>query len=95
MYRSKLTVVNWLLETLFLVGIILLISPIARSANTAKAANVSPLSNIRFGPYPRMVYPVRVGISTHGSSNYVCLWEPGALFVDDKPVFCFACWSCL
>jgi peptidoglycan hydrolase-like amidase len=34
-----------------------------------------------------MVYPVRVGISTHGSSNYVCLWEPGALFVDDKPVF--------
>jgi hypothetical protein len=40
-----------------------------------------------FSPYPPMLYPVRIGIASRAPSSYICLWEPGIVFVDEKPQF--------
>ncbi len=85
---SRLLVLWQALGTLLAtLAIILIIDSAAKSANSAAAANSAIVPNIHFAPYPPMVYPMRVGISTRSGSNYVYLWETGALFVDEKPVF--------
>jgi hypothetical protein len=71
-------------------GVILVVGMVHNSVNATQAANTLALSSIHFGPYPPMIYPIRVGISTRSSSNYVFLWEGGALFVNEKPVFVLA-----
>ena len=52
-------------------------------------AKERPLT-VGFYPYPRMVTPVRVGIATRISQIHVAVWKPGAVFIDNKPVFALA-----
>lgn len=88
MNKSRLLVLGQVPRILISVFFITMIVVSAdNSANLALAANSAFVPNIHFAPYPPMIYPMRVGISTRSSSNYVYLWEPGAVFVDDKPVF--------
>ncbi len=48
---------------------------------------VETVSSIHFGPYPPMLYPVRIGLASRCNLCYVVVWYPGAVFVDGKPVF--------
>lgn len=61
-------------------------------AGAAKRAPVNTeydlLNRVNFPPYPpNMLYPIRVGISTHKASTRVAVWTPGAVFIDFKPIF--------
>lgn len=40
-----------------------------------------------FSPYPPMVHPIRIGIARRAAVTRVALWAPGAVFVDNKPIF--------
>lgn len=76
MNNSKLLILLFVLST-FLPGL----------AATSKSLASTALANIRFGPYPPYVYPIRVGIAPHTALTHIYLWQPGAIFVDEKPVF--------
>ncbi len=56
----------------------------------ANSSATGALSQIHFGPYPPIVYPIRVGLAPKSSSSWVIVWQPGAVFVDEKPVFSLA-----
>ncbi len=57
-----------------------------------KQASISSeaLSHIDFRPYPPLIHPVRLGLACRSASSYVVVWSPGAVFVDEKPVFALA-----
>ncbi len=58
----------------------------AKAARTTVAAEESaPVVNFR--PYPLMVNPVRIGIAKKAPVAHFAVWAPGALFVDNRPVF--------
>lgn len=57
-----------------------------KTGKTGKAeAETAPVVNFR--PYPLMVHPVRIGIARKAPVIHFAIWAPGALFVDDRPVF--------
>ncbi len=68
----------------FVLGIFLLVVLMVLKVH---AATSTPLSDIHFGPYPPIVYPMRVGLAPKSASSWVIVWQPGAVFVDEKPVF--------
>jgi len=59
---------------------------------SGKQASISSeaFSNIDFRPYPPLIHPVRIGLACRSASSYVVVWSPGAVFVDEKPVFALA-----
>lgn len=40
-----------------------------------------------FSPYPMMVYPVRIGVTNRAAAIRVAVYQPGAVFVDGRPIF--------
>lgn len=75
---------------LFLLALLLLLTnflPGLTASSKHSPSSGEDVSSIDFGPYPPMLYPVRVGLSTRCSLCYVVVWYPGAVFVDGKPVF--------
>lgn len=40
-----------------------------------------------FHPYPPMMHPVRVGLVRSAPSAKFAVWEPGAVFVNGRPIF--------
>ncbi|MBU6454471.1 MAG: SpoIID/LytB domain-containing protein [Cyanobacteria bacterium REEB67] len=42
---------------------------------------------IAFTPYPPMIYPTRIGLQTRVSNIRLVVWTPGAVFIDNRPVF--------
>lgn len=55
-------------------------------ATAAKGAAV-PQAIPAFSPYPIMLHPVRIGLSTKSQSIRVAIWNAGAVFVDGRPIF--------
>jgi stage II sporulation protein D len=53
----------------------------------ANKKTVSSNARISINPYPPMVNPVRIGISRKTSRAYFAIWSPGAIFVENIPVF--------
>lgn len=51
------------------------------------SAHSTALSHINFDPYPLMNYPIRIGLADRSVLSYIAVFYPGALFVDEKPVF--------
>ncbi len=56
----------------FTLAVILIVGGAAQSINSTQAADAGLAAKIRFGPYPPMVYPMRVGISTR-QQQQLCL----------------------
>jgi stage II sporulation protein D len=46
-----------------------------------------PSVSVSFSPYPRMVHPIRIGISRRAAVTRFAVWAPGAIFVDNNPIF--------
>jgi stage II sporulation protein D len=60
----------------------------ASPAGKAKAVRtVEEAPRVSFHPYPPMVHPIRIGIASQSGAVHFALWAPGALFVEDRPVF--------
>ena len=78
--RQRIFLFSCAIPVLALIGIRSLANPFC-------AAQAAQSIKTNFAPYPPMLYPLRVGIATRSNLNYAYLWETGALFVDDKPVF--------
>lgn len=57
----------------------------ARTTVAARAPNVG--RGAYFQPYPPMRYPIRVGLRKRVPEARFCVWEPGAIFVNNTPVF--------
>lgn len=57
----------------------------ARPIVVARAPNVS--RGTYFQPYPPMQYAIRVGLLKRVPVARFCVWEPGAIFVNNQPVF--------
>ncbi len=55
------------------------------SKQTRAAREAAP--SVSFPPYPPMVHPVRIGITSKSSVIHFAIWAPGALFIDDRPAF--------
>jgi stage II sporulation protein D len=79
-----------------LVMVLLYLAPqVATLGKTTTAAAKSPAKStssaqptiIAFNPYPPMFHPIRIGLQTRVSSIRVVVWTPGAVFVDNRPVF--------
>ncbi len=62
---------------------------------TLKAMGTAPLvptarspNAVDCFPYPpNMIYPVRIGIATKVPAAHFAVWQPGAVFVDNVPIF--------
>jgi len=42
---------------------------------------------VAFAPYPFMIQTIRIGLQTRVSNIRLAVWTPGAVFVDNRPVF--------
>ncbi|PWU02408.1 MAG: hypothetical protein C5B53_01695 [Candidatus Melainabacteria bacterium] len=71
---------------LFLLVIGVLGFLIGNARGACGKATSEPIAAL-FAPYPPMVTPVRIGIATRASRARVAVWAPGAVFVDNRPVF--------
>jgi peptidoglycan hydrolase-like amidase len=62
---------------------------------TLKAMGTAPVTPVARPPNavdcypypPNMVYPVRIGIATKVGAAHFAVWQPGAVFVDNVPIF--------
>lgn len=52
-----------------------------------KASHKSPPLKVSFVPYPAMIQPIRIGIATRLPVTYIAVWDKGAVFIDNRPVF--------
>jgi stage II sporulation protein D len=57
-----------------------------KSTKATKTADESA-PRVNFRPYPPMVHAIRIGLASKTSVVHFAVWAPGALFVDDRPVF--------
>jgi len=53
----------------------------------AKAGKAEAPLRVGFLPFQPFLHPVRIGIATRVPIAHVAVWTPGAVFVDNKPVF--------
>ena len=83
--KFKLSFVALLLLLTSLTGLLPVFA--ADKDSLALAADDSTLSHIKFYPYPPLIYPIRIGLACRSALSYVVVWAPGAVFVNEKPVF--------
>lgn len=80
-------------KTFLYILIVALAAMPASAAKTVSKASPKPTSEssrffVPFGPYPRpMPHPITVGLLVRVPSAYFAIWNPGAVFVDNVPVF--------
>lgn len=77
------------LAVLLVVGALLAAMSLVHAKNTAPAAAAGapkPLY-VPFSPYPVMLNPVRIGLACRQQLSRVAVWSPGAVFVENRPVF--------
>lgn len=67
--------------------IVILLLPEATGKTAVKTAGTSHTVMMGFSPYQMMVHPVRIGLATRTSALRVAVWQPGAVFVDNMPIF--------
>lgn len=80
----------WLLLAIVVLAEIML--GICQDVLAAKRAPSNPAYEMLYRPDllpypPNMIYPIRVGIASHVPVAHVAVWEPGAVFIDEKPIF--------
>jgi len=56
------------------------------NSRPVQATTIPPVIN-SFLPYPPMIHPVRIGLSTKSSAIRVAIWQQGAVFVNGMPIF--------
>ncbi len=75
-----------LAATLVIVALAAMLCTNAEPVKAAKGTAV-PQAIPAFSPYPVMLHPVRIGLSTKSQSIRVAIWNAGAVFVDGRPIF--------
>lgn len=61
---------------------------LSASAKIHPAVNkTEPAPRVSFRPYPPMLHPIRIGLARRAPVVRIAMWSPGAVFVDNKPVF--------
>lgn len=58
----------------------------AKKAAPAAKKKEQPVS-VSFSPFPPMIHPIRIGLARKEAVNRFVVWAPGAIFVDNRPVF--------
>jgi stage II sporulation protein D len=56
-------------------------------SNKLAAVSGPAVQGVYFFSYPPMLCPIRIGITTRAPSARIACWSPGAVFVDNKPIF--------
>jgi peptidoglycan hydrolase-like amidase len=83
-------IVNRYLKSTHLLSLIFLVScwvVLAHPALAVKEASKTLKAAVSFSCFPPMYTPVRVGVATRAGLARVAVWAPGALFVEQRPVF--------
>ena len=75
---------------LLFVALLLLLTSLTDKSLSHNSAISEDLSRINFRPYPPLVYPTRIGLTCRSPLSHVVVWSPGALFINEKPVFTLA-----
>jgi stage II sporulation protein D len=60
---------------------------LAESTNHSNKEAHKGALKVSFAPYPPMIQPVRIGIATRLAVAYIAVWDKGAVFIDNKPIF--------
>lgn len=88
---SQVTLITMRKTFLYLLIVVLAAMPASAAKTVSKVAPKTQDSSrlfVPFGPYPRpMPHPIAVGILVRVPSAYFAIWNPGAVFVDGRPVF--------
>lgn len=77
---------------LYLLIVLLTALPASAAKTVGKAQPKAPSESSRlfvpFGPYPRpMPHPITVGLLVRVPVAYFAVWNPGAVFIDNAPVY--------
>jgi stage II sporulation protein D len=58
------------------------------SGKQAVTSTAAENLTVNFSPYPPgILHPIRIGLGTHVAGARVAFWAPGAIFIDNRPVF--------
>src|SRR5688572_5029694 len=59
----------------------------AAAKKAAPAKKKEQAVTVNFSPFPPMIHPIRIGLARKEPVNRFVVWAPGAVFVDNRPVF--------